>query len=126
MERITVIKAAKRKDLWDFNKNIPIEDTTPIGFTMTVVGAVPESYIKWVPNKIFDKRKYPELYALFGKDHLPNETELRCFVQKHYNEWHSENFEKKKFQNNLTILLTTIAITFIMTLLSIVMLGVLR
>ena len=57
MERITVIKATKRKDLWDFNKNIPIKDTTPIGFTMTVDGAVPESYIKWVPNKIFDKRK---------------------------------------------------------------------
>ena len=45
MERITVIKAIKRKDLWDFNKNIPIEDTTPIGFTMTVYGAVPESYM---------------------------------------------------------------------------------
>ena len=95
MERVTVIKAIKRKDLWDFNKNIPIEDTTPIGFTMTVVGAVPESYIKWVPNKIFDKRKYPELYALFGKDHLPNDIELKCFVQKHWEEWHAK---PKKFK----------------------------
>jgi hypothetical protein len=104
MERITVIKATKRKDLWDFNKNIPIKDTTPIGFTMTVDGAVPESYIKWVPNKIFDKRKYPELYALFGKDHLPNDIELKCFVQKHWEEW---NTTKKKF-NPLKIIFLTI------------------
>lgn len=99
MERITVIKATKRKDLWDFNKNIPIEDTTPIGFTMTVDGAVPESYIKWVPNKIFDKRKYPELYAIFGKDHLPNDLELKCYVQKHWDEWHNpkNKFSLSKF-----------------------------
>lgn len=124
--KTTVIKGYKRTDMWDFANNKPLEDTIPVGYVMDVDGRIPESFIKYEPNKIFDRRKCPELYALFGKDHLPNETELRCFVQKHYNEWHPENVEKKKFQNNLTILLTTIAITFIMTLLAIVMLGVLR
>lgn len=96
MERITVIKATKRKDLWNFDTNEPIEDTTPIGFVMTTEGLIPESYIKWVPNKIFDRRKYPELYALFGKDHLPSDVELKCFVQKHWEEWHGENKSKKR------------------------------
>lgn len=108
MERITVIKATKRKDLWDFNKNKPIEDTTPIGFTMDIDGAVPESFIKWTPNKIFDKRKYPELYALFGKDHLPNDTELKCFVQKNWENWYGQR--KKKSHPFLTIILTILSI----------------
>lgn len=101
MERITVIKATKRKDLWNFDTNEPIEDIVPIGFTMTVDGAVPESFIKWTPNKIFDIRKYPELYALFGKDHLPNDTELKCFVQKHWEEWHGLNKSKKSLTSKI-------------------------
>lgn len=102
-ERITVIKATKRNDLWDFNNNKPMEDKEPIGYVMDTFGAVPESYIKWVPNKIFDKRKYPELFAIFGKDHLPNDLELKCYVQKHYHEWHSE--PQKKSKKWLTILI---------------------
>lgn len=111
MERITVIKAAKRKDLWNFDTNEPIEDTVPIGFTMTVDGAVPESFIKWTPNKIFDKRKYPELYALFGKDHLPNDTELKCFVQKHWEEWHGENNSKKSLTLSIFKVILYLSIT---------------
>lgn len=110
MEKITVIKATKRLDLWNFDTNEPIEDTTPIGFTMTVEGAVPESYIKWVPNKIFDRRKYPELYAMFGKDHLPNDTELKCFVQKHWDEWHSEKTLKKSLTTTLIKLIMMVSI----------------
>ena len=99
MERITVIKACKRNDIWDFTNNKPLKDDVPIGFVMDIQGAVPESFIKWVPNKIFDKRKYPELYAIFGKDHLPNDLELKCYVQKHWNEWHGNN--KNKFKQKI-------------------------
>lgn len=101
MERITVIKACKRNDMWDYNKNVPIEDKDPIGHVMDVYGAVPESYIKWVPNKIFDKRKYPELYKLFGKDHLPSELELRCYVQKHWDEWYPKENEINELTYNI-------------------------
>lgn len=99
MDRITVIKATKRQDMWDYTNNKPIEDNVPIGFVMDVQGSVPESFIKWVPNKIFDKRKYPELYAIFGKDHLPNDLELKCYVQKHWDEWHNpkNKFSLSKF-----------------------------
>lgn len=110
MEKITVIKATKRSDLWNFDTNEPIEDTTPIGFTMTVEGAVPESYIKWVPNKIFDRRKYPELYAMFGKDHLPNDIELKCFVQKHWDKWHCEKTLKKSLTTTLIKLIIMVSI----------------
>lgn len=112
-ERITVIKAAKRNDLWDFNNNKPIEDKEPIGYVYDTFGAVPEGYIKWIPNKIFDKRKYPDLYALFGKDHLPNDLEMKCFVQKHYHEWHNNSPKEEK---SLNFYLTIIFIIFIMTL----------
>lgn len=95
--KITVIKATKRRDLWDYRTNRPMKDNEPIGFVMDTFGAVPESYIKWVPNKIFDRRKYPELYAVFGKDHLPNELELKCFVEKHHHEW----FPSKKDESLL-------------------------
>lgn len=99
MDRITVIKATKRQDMWDYTNNKPIVDNVPIGFVMDVQGSVPESFIKWVPNKIFDKRKYPELYAIFGKDHLPNDLELKCYVQKHWDEWHNpkNKFSLSKF-----------------------------
>jgi len=92
---ITVIKATKRNDMWDYVTNKPLPDTTPIGYVMEVEGMIPESWIKYSPNRVFDRRKYPELYALFGKDHLPNELELKCFVQKHFDEWHTK---PKKFK----------------------------
>jgi hypothetical protein len=91
MEKITVIKAKIREDMWDYNTNKPIKDNIPIGYVMDTDGIIPEGFIKYVPNKIFDKRKYPELCALFGKDHLPNELELKCYVQKHFHEWHNNN-----------------------------------
>lgn len=107
-ERITIIKATKRQDLWDFNNNKPLKDDEPIGLVMDTFGAVPESYIKWVPNKIFDKRKYPELYALFGKDHLPNDLELKCYVQKHYHEWHSEKKSVSKLKKACNFIFYTL------------------
>lgn len=90
----TIIKATKRKDMWNYVTNEPLPDTTPIGFVMETEGLIPESWIKYVPNKVFDRRKYPELYLLFGKDHLPNELELKCFVQKHFDEWHTKKPSK--------------------------------
>ena len=77
---IRVIKARKRNDI--FKNGIPVKDDEIIGTTKEVIGAVPESWIKYVPNKIFDKRKYPDLFALFGKDHLPNELELEMYEKK--------------------------------------------
>lgn len=77
---IRVIKARKRNDI--FKNGVPVKDDEIIGTTKEVIGAVPESWIKYVPNKIFDKRKYPDLYALFGKDHLPNELELEMYEKK--------------------------------------------
>lgn len=77
---IRVIKARKRNDI--FKNGVPVKDDEIIGTTKEVIGAVPESWIKYVPNKIFDKRKYPDLYALFGKDHLPNELELKMYEKK--------------------------------------------
>lgn len=113
MDRITVIKAYKRKDLWDYNTNKPLEDDLPVGYVMDTDGAVPESFIKWSPNKIFDRRKYPELYTIFGKDHLPNDLEMKCYVQKHYEEWHS----KKDDENSLTKdIITLIIMIMIMVL----------
>ena len=95
MEKVTVIKAKIREDMWDYNTNKPIKDTIPVGYVMDTDGLIPEGFIKYVPNKIFDKRKYPDLYALFGKDHLPNELELKCYVQKHFHEWHKEEKEQE-------------------------------
>ena len=108
MSKITVIKATKRKDLWDYRTNKPIQDTEPIGFVLDTFGAVPESYIKWVPNKIFDRRKYPELYAVFGKDHLPNELELKCFVKKHYHEWYPVKKQQSLLKKTCKILFYTL------------------
>lgn len=78
--RIRVIKARKRNDV--FKNGQPINDEEILGTTKEVIGAIPESWIKYVPNKIFDKRKYPDLYALFGKDHLPNELEIELYEKK--------------------------------------------
>ena len=83
----TVIKAKIRTDMWNYKTNEPIEDTTPVGFIMEVEGRIPEGYIIYEPNRIFDRRKYPELYALFGKDHLPSENEIKLFTEKH-SDWY--------------------------------------
>ena len=83
----TVIKAKIRTDMWDYRNNQPIEDTVPVGFVMDIEGRIPEGYIIYEPNRIFDRRKYPELYSLFGKDHLPNELELKLFTEKH-SDWY--------------------------------------
>lgn len=77
---VRVIKARKRDDV--FKNGIPVEDTEIIGTTKEVFGAVPESYIKYYPGRIFDRRKYPELYKIFGKDHLPTELEIECYEKK--------------------------------------------
>lgn len=106
-ERIVIIKAFKRRDLWDYKTNKPIPDTIPVGVVRFTEGAVPEGWLKWVPNKIFDRRKCPELYALFGKDHLPNEREMEFYVAKHWDEWYGE--EKKL--SPLTIIILTITAT---------------
>jgi len=80
-DKIRVIKAKKRYDMYDSFGN-QLEDKEIIGTSIYVEGQVPESYIKYYPNRIFDRRKYPELYALFGKDHLPSEFELQMFEEK--------------------------------------------
>ena len=85
----TVIKAKTRHDMWDYCKNKPIEDTIPVGYIMKVDGRIPEGFIEYLPNKIFDKRKYSELYCLFGKDHLPNELEIKLFTEKHL-DWYEK------------------------------------
>ena len=114
MARITVIKARKRTDMWDYFSNKPIEDKDPIGLVIEVEGAVPESFIKYEPNRIFDKRKYPELYTLFGKEHLPNELELKCFIEKHKNIW----FPKKS--SLLLKISLTIIILFVISIVGLI------
>ena len=101
-----VIKATKRYDMWDYKNKKPIEDTIPIGFVMEIDGQIPESFIKYVPGKIFDRRKYPELYEMFGKDHLPTQNELYCYVNKHKEEWYSE----KTLEKSLTTILINLII----------------
>ena len=78
---VKVIKAYKRTDRFD-NKGNLIPDNEIVGTSMTVIGRIPESYIKYIPNRIFDRRKYPELYAVFQKDHLPSELELELYEEK--------------------------------------------
>ena len=82
----------------DYRNNQPIEDTVPVGYVMDVNGRIPEGFILYDPNRIFDRRKYPELYALFQKDHLPSEIELKCFMEKH-SDWYKpkKSFIKKIF-----------------------------
>lgn len=82
-----VIKACKRKDMRDPITGELIEDKEPIGYIMDVDGQVPESYIKYVPNKIFDRKKYPELYHLFGKYRMPTQSEIDLFTKKH-SDWY--------------------------------------
>ena len=77
---IRVIKACKLNDRYINNKLI--QDNEPIGLVIDVEGRIPESYIKYKPNRIFDKRKYIDLFNLFGKDHLPSENEIKLFQQK--------------------------------------------
>ena len=75
-----VIKARKRTDI--FKNGVPVLDEEILGTTKEVIGAIPEGYIKYYPGRIFDKRKYPDLYALFGKDHLPTEHEIELYEAK--------------------------------------------
>lgn len=121
----TVIKATKRKDMWNYVTNEPLPDTTPIGFVMETDGLIPESWIKYVPNKVFDRRKYPELFELFGKDHMPSELELKCFVQKHFDEWHPKKVSKK---DEIIIIskyvLTILSLSAIIILIGIMLAGV--
>lgn len=77
---VRVIKAKKRDDI--FKNGIPVPDDEILGTTKEVIGAIPEGYIKYYPGRIFDKRKYPDLYALFGKDHLPTEHEIEMYERK--------------------------------------------
>ena len=88
---IVVIKGKKRDDMVDYSTGNIIIDDLPVGYVMEVEGQVPESFIKYIPNKIFDRKKYPELYHLFGKYRLPTQHELDLFVQKH-----SDWYPKKK------------------------------
>lgn len=85
----TVIKAKTRTDMWNYKTNQPVEDTIPVGYIMDVDGRIPEGFIEYKPNRIFDRRKYPELFALFGKDHLPSENELKLFTEKH-SDWYKK------------------------------------
>ena len=80
----TVIKAKTRTDMWNYKTNQPVEDTIPVGYIMDVDGRIPEGFIEYKPNRIFDRRKYPELFTLFGKDHLPSENEIKLFIVKFY------------------------------------------
>lgn len=57
-------------------------DNNPIGLLLDINGSIPLGYIEYKPNKIFDRRKYIELYKLFGKDHLPSENEIKLYQQK--------------------------------------------
>lgn len=96
----TVIKAKTRTDMWDYHLNKSIQDTIPVGYIMNVDGRIPEGFIIYEPNRIFDRKKYPELYNLFGKDHLPNELEIKLFTEKH-SDWYKTKKESifKKFFN---------------------------
>ena len=96
----TVIKAKTRTDMWDYYKNKPIEDYITVGYTMDVEGRIPEGFIIYEPNRIFDRRKYPELFNLFGKDHLPTELELKLFTEKH-SDWYKPQKQSllKRFFN---------------------------
>lgn len=85
----TVIKGYERKDLWDWEHNCSTIDPLPIGYVTKVDGQIPESFIKYVPNRIIDKTKYPELVKLFGKTRLPSEFELEIWCKKN-------NYWKKK------------------------------
>lgn len=95
--KIVVIKGRKRDDMVDYATGEIIRDNLPIGYVMEVEGQVPESFIKYVPNKIFDRKKYPELYHLFGKYRLPSQRELDLFIKKH-SEWYPK---KRKSLFNL-------------------------
>lgn len=98
-----VIKGRKRDDMWDWTSGQPVEDTTPIGYVLEIEGSVPESYIKYEPNRIFDRRKYPDLYNLFGKAKLPSENELKLFTAKH-SDWYITSKKKKSYKKHLTLL----------------------
>ena len=106
-----VIKGRKRDDMWDWVSGQPMEDRTPIGYVVEIEGSVPESYIKYEPNRIFDRRKYPDLYNLFGKAKLPTENELKLFTEKH-SDWYNTP-KKKNYHKKLLTLLFLFVISII-------------
>lgn len=69
-------------------KIIKAKSTKPI--TEEIVGTVKEtfgyipddSWIEYVPGRIFDRRKYSELYLTFYKDRLPTENEVHIYMLK--------------------------------------------
>lgn len=83
-----IIKAYKPRERWDFKNNKPKDDLEPIGMVKIDEESIPEGWIAWTPNKIFDRRKYPELYNLFGKDHMLSEKEMELYIQKNWNLWY--------------------------------------
>ena len=120
--RTMVIKGFSRKDMWDCRSKKRLKDPVPVGFVMEVEGQIPESYVKYIPNRIFDRRKYPELYLMFGKDHLPTENELDCHIRKNYHHW--KHLLPKEQENNLKLILTTATLSAIITALGMMLLGV--
>jgi len=120
--RTMVIKGFSRKDMWDCRSKKRLKDPIPVGFVMEVEGQIPESYVKYIPNRIFDRRKYPELYLMFGKDHLPTENEMECHIRKNYRNWCKSSTEN--IQNNRKLILTTALTSAIITALGMMLLGV--
>lgn len=77
-----VIKVKHNYYIWDSKIGKYINDNAKIGMIREVYGNVPDGYITYIPNRIFDRRKYPELYNVFGKDHMPTENEVELYSKK--------------------------------------------
>ena len=69
--------------IWDGKLGKYVVDTTRVGMVKDVFGYIPNGYIEYVPNRIFDRKKYPELYNLFGKYYMPTENEVELYTNKH-------------------------------------------
>lgn len=69
-------------------KIIKAKSTKPIteeivGTVKETFGTIPDdSWIEYVPGRIFDRRKYSELYLTFYKDRLPTENEVHMYMLK--------------------------------------------
>ena len=60
----------------------PFDDDI-VGTVKETYGHIPDdSWIEYVPGRIFDRRKYGELYLTFYKDRLPSENEVRMYMIK--------------------------------------------
>lgn len=89
-----VIKVKHNYYIWDGKIGKYISDNAKIGMIREVYGNVPDGYITYIPNRIFDRRKYPELYSVFGKDHMPTETEMNYYMLKNENNIEDNNIWK--------------------------------